>query len=197
MTNVVQLKSQNAYQLKITLDHTKPAIWRRFIVDSDMKLPDVHKLIQTVMGWYNSHLHQFRINDKFYCSPDVDALSEYTDYRKIRLNSVITYEKQKFHYDYDFGDGWEHSIVLEKIIPKGKNKNYPVCIGGKRNCPPEDCGGSGGYADLLEIIKDPGNEEYEEMMDWLGGGFDPEEFNIDDINESLQEEDFGCIILFD
>jgi hypothetical protein len=197
MSKVKQLKSQDAYQLKISLDHVKPAIWRRFIVDSDIKLPDLHKVIQTVMGWYNSHLHQFRINDQFYSSPDEEALSEYVDYRKIRLNAVIANEKQKFHYDYDFGDGWEHTLVLEKIIPKEKNKKYPMCIAGKRNCPPEDCGGPGGYEGMLEIIKDPSDEEYEEMMDWLGGDYDPEEFDIDSINELLQEKDYGCVQLFD
>ncbi len=197
MSNVKQLRSQDVYQLKIMLDHTKPPVWRRFIVESDMKLPDLHKVIQTVMGWFNSHLHQFRINGKSYTAPDEEFMSEVTDYRKIRLNAVITKEKQKFHYDYDFGDGWEHTIVLEKILPKDKNMRYPTCVDGKRNCPPEDCGGPGGYADLLEVIKDPGNEEYEEMMEWLGGIFDPEEFDIDGINEALQQSDYGCILLFD
>ncbi|MBN2160544.1 MAG: plasmid pRiA4b ORF-3 family protein [Spirochaetes bacterium] len=197
MANVKQIKSNDAYQLKISLDHIAQAIWRRIIVDADMKLPDLHKVIQTVMGWYNSHLHQFRIDDAYYALPDEEDLSESTDYRKVRLNAVITKENQKFHYDYDFGDGWEHTIVLEKILPKDKNMQYPICVDGKRKCPPEDCGGPGGYEDLLETIKHPGTEEYEDMMDWLGGEFDPEEFNIDEVNDSLKQEDFGCVILFD
>jgi hypothetical protein len=197
MANVKQLKSQDAYQLKISIDHIKPAIWRRVIIESDMKLPDLHKVIQTVMGWYNSHLHAFRIDDTVYSEPDEDALSEYVDYRKVRLNAVITNEKEKFNYDYDFGDGWEHTIVLEKIIPKDKNIKYPICIDGKRNCPPEDCGGPGGYEDLMEIINDPANDRYEEMTEWLGGGYDPEEFNIDFVNESLREKDYGCLTLYD
>src|SRR5271157_583998 len=145
MTNIKQLKSNDAYQLKISLNHIKPVIWRRFVVDSDIKLPDLHKVIQTVMGWYNSHLHQFRINKQSYSLPDEDELMEFIDYRKIKLNSLITNEKQKFYYDYDFGDGWEHTIILEKIIQKDKDIKYPVCIDGKRKCPPEDCGGDGGY----------------------------------------------------
>src|SRR3990172_7013373 len=196
MAKVKQLKSKDAYQLKISLDHVKPAIWRRFIVESDIKLPVLHKVIQIVMGWYNSHLHQFRINDQFYSSPDEEALSEYVDYRKTRLNALITNEKQKFHYDYDFGDGGEHTIVLEKIIPREKSTKYPICIDGKRNSPPEDCGGAGGYEDLLETISDPANDEYEDMLGWLGGDYDPEEFDIDSINKSLREKDFGCIELF-
>src|SRR5208337_4543131 len=129
--------------------------------------------------------------------PDEDELMEFIDYRKIKLNSLITNEKQKFYYDYDFGDGWEHTIILEKIIQKDKDIKYPVCIDGKRKCPPEDCGGDGGYEDLIEILKSPGNEEYEDMIDWLGGEYDPEEFNIDEINEMLKEKDYGCIELFE
>jgi hypothetical protein len=185
MPNVKQLKSPNAYQLKISLDHVTPAIWRRFVVDSDIKLPDLHKVIQTVMGWYNSHLHLFRINDRLYSFPDEEAFLDYIDYRKIRLNAVITKEKQKFHYDYDFGDGWEHTLALEKIVPKEKGTKYPICVDGKRSCPPEDCGGPGGYEDMLEIIKDPSDEQYEEMLDWLGGDFDAEGFDVDSVNVGL------------
>ena len=197
MTKIKQLKSNDVYQLKISLNHIKPSIWRRFIVDADIKLPDLHGIIQTVMGWYNTHLHQFRINNQFYSLPDEDAITEHADYRKIRLNSVITNEKQKFYYDYDFGDDWEHTIILEKIIPKDKNMKYPICVDGKRNSPPEDCGGVGGYEDLIEIIKHPGTEELDDMINWLGGEYDPEEFNIDSVNEMLKEKDFGCIDLFE
>ncbi len=193
MAKVKQLKSNNVYQLKITLNYTKPAIWRKFIVESDIKLSDLHRIIQTVMGWYNSHLNHFRINNEFYSMLDDEMELEYIDYRKIKLNQVILKEKQKFYYEYDFGDGWEHTIILEKILPKDSNMKYPVCIDGKRRCPPEDCGGVGGYEDLLEIIKDPKNDGYDEMMDWLGDEFNPEEFEIDIINEMLKEKDYGCL----
>lgn len=192
MTNVIPIKSKDNYQLKITLNYSKPAIWRRFIVNSDMKLPDLHKVIQTVMGWSNSHLHQFIAGNNFYSLPDDDSFTESIDYRKIKLSQILAKEKQSIVYEYDFGDGWEHKIVLEKILHNHEQK-LPLCIDGKRNCPPEDCGGPGGYENLLEIISDPGNEEYDEMIDWLGDDFDPDYFNIEVINDMLKEKNYGCI----
>ncbi len=192
MAKVVQLRKSDWYQLKITLNNIKPAIWRRFIVRSDIKLPDLHKVIQTVMGWSNSHLHQFIIDGKFYAEPDDESFTESIDYRKIRLNQVLAGEKQAIKYEYDFGDGWEHQIVLEKVLNDNTQK-HPVCLDGKRNCPPEDCGGPFGYDDLLKAFSDPENEEHEDIIDWLGEDFDPEYFDIEEINEMLQEKDYGCI----
>ncbi|HPL16363.1 MAG TPA: plasmid pRiA4b ORF-3 family protein [Spirochaetota bacterium] len=197
MATVKKIKSDQVFQLKITLNDIKPPIWRRILVDSDVKLPDLHKIIQTSMGWINSHLHQFIINDQFYSIPDGESFCEVVDYRRIKLNSLFNVPKSKFIYEYDFGDGWEHTIVIEKILSRDKNTYYPICVDGKRNCPPEDCGGSGGYENLIEIIKDPKHEEYSEMMEWLGGDYNPEEFNIDEVNELLHEKDYGCIELFD
>ena len=196
MTNVKQLRSKHSYQLKITLNYTKPPVWRRFIVDSDIKLPDLHKVIQTVMGWYNSHLHQFLINEDYYSLPDDEFESDSIDYRKVKLDRVITAPKQKFSYEYDFGDGWEHTIVLEKILPKEMQAKHPVCIDGKRNCPPEDCGGIPGYEDLCDIMQKPKSKNYREMIEWLGEVYDPEKFDLESINDMLKEKDFGCITLF-
>lgn len=195
MTNVIHLKDFECYQLKITLNHIKPVIWRRFIVDSNIKLPDLHKIIQTVMGWTNSHLHQFAKDRKFYSEPEEDSYSKYIDYRKIRLNQIVANEKESFSYEYDFGDGWEHEIVLEKILKNHKQK-YPVCIDGKRNCPPEDCGGPFGYENLIDALADSRHEDHSEMMEWIGGGFDAEYFDIEEVNEMLKEKDYGCITLF-
>lgn len=192
MGKVVQLRKTGWYQLKISLDNVKPLIWRRFLVKSDIKLPDLHKVIQTVMGWTNSHLHQFIIGGKFYSEPDEESFTEYVDYRKTRLNQVLTGEKQSIKYEYDFGDGWEHKIVLEKVLSEHAGR-YPVCLDGKRNRPPEDCGGPSGYEDLLKVISNPEDEEYDEMMEWLGPGFDPEYIDIKEINKMLREKDFGCI----
>lgn len=185
------------YQLKITLQDVKPLIWRKFLVDSNTKLSDLHKIIQTVMGWTNSHLHEFRINNVIYCEPDEEIEIEYVDYTKVKLKNLIANEGDKFHYAYDFGDGWEHIIELEKILPYDKGSKYPVCVAGERRCPPEDCGGPWGYEDILKIIQDPEHEEYEEQIEWLGDNFDPEYFNLDEINELLKEKDYGCITLLD
>jgi hypothetical protein len=194
MAKVVQLKSGDWFQLKITLKDVKPAIWRRFLVPSDIRLPDLHKVIQTVMRWSNSHLHQFVIDGSFYCLPDEDSIAECIDYRKIKLDQVMLKEKQVISYDYDFGDGWEHRIVLEKIM-RGSDVKRAVCLAGKRHCPPEDCGGPYGYMDLLKVISDPNDEEHVEMMEWLGGEFDPEYFDIEEINSMLKQKDYGCVSL--
>ncbi|HPK23203.1 MAG TPA: plasmid pRiA4b ORF-3 family protein [Smithella sp.] len=197
MATVKRIKSDNVFQLKITLNHIKPPIWRRVLVDSDIKLPDLHKIIQTVMGWTNSHLHQFIIGNQYYSLPSDESFYKVVDYRRIKLDSLFNTPKSNFIYEYDFGDGWEHSIVIEKILPREKNTYYPICIDGKRSCPPEDCGGTFGYENLITIINNPEHEEYDEMMEWLGDYFDPKEFNIDEVNEFLREKNFGCVELFD
>ncbi len=107
------------------------------------------------------------------------------DSRKTKLNKILVGEKDTLKYEYDFGDGWDHTIVLEKIVEVDDHQPIPVCIKGKRNCPPEDCGGVWGYEDLLEIISDPKHPEHEEMLEWLGVEFDPEYFNLEEINEQL------------
>lgn len=147
------------------------------------------------MGWTNSHLHQFVKDKKFYSEPEEDSYSKFIDYRKIRLNQIVTKEKESFSYEYDFGDGWEHKIVLEKILKNHKQK-YPTCIDGKRNCPPEDCGGPFGYENLIDALTNSKHEDHKEMMEWIGGGFDTEYFDIEEINEMLKEKDYGCITLF-
>ena len=184
------------YQIKITLNDTKPPIWRRFLVESNVKLPDLHKIIQTVMGWTNSHLHQFDKNGQYFCEPAEQEYYETIDYTDIQLKEFLFGAGDSCFYDYDFGDSWRHKIVLEKILHFDKEQKYPVCIKGKRNCPPEDCGGIWEYYDLLEIIKNPKHPDYESMMDWLGEDFDPEYLDFEEINELLQQENFGCFSMF-
>lgn len=191
MANVLQLRSNEWYQLKISLNYINPLIWRRLVVKSDITLPELHKIIQTVMGWSNCHLHQFSANGKLYSEPDKKSLLEYIDYRKINLNQVLS-KKQPITYIYDFGDGWEHEIELEKILPN-HIKEHPYCIDGERSCPPEACGGPPGYEELLRIISDSGDDEYDEVLEWLDDSFHAEYFDIDEINNMLKNEDYGCI----
>ena len=176
------------YQLKVTLRDSKPPIWRRIQVPADITLHRLHLILQVVMGWGNYHLYGFRIKGRDFGEPDTEDdifnLNLVNSHRT-KLNKVLTKEKTQFIYDYDFGDSWEHRIVLEKILPVDPDKPYPVCIKGKRACPPEDCGGIWGYYDLLEIMKNPNHKEYAEMMDWVGGEFDTEEFDIEEINRLL------------
>ena len=105
----------------------------------------------------------------------------------VKLAEVISAEKDKFIYEYDFGDSWYHNILIEKILPPDTKKHYPVCIKGKRVCPPEDCGGVSGYYYFLEAILDPDHPEHEEMLEWEGGSFDPEAFDIDGVNRILKK----------
>ena len=178
---------QNIYQIQISLNGFTPKIWRRIQLKSDTLLPDLHDIIQLTMGWDDSHLHQFIKNKEFYGDPSVDEDFDTIDYRKIKLSAMLNKEKEKFIYEYDFGDSWEHTILLEKILPVDPNTKYPVCIAGEMNCPPEDCGGVWGYSELLEILKDPKHEEYEDYIEWLGDDFDPKEFDLEEVNKIFME----------
>ena len=189
----------NIYHLLIELNHSEPKIWRRVLVPANIPLTDLHKIIQTTMGWTNTHLHQFIKNNTIYSTgqeeEDIWGDIESVDYKEnnILLNDLLNIEKDNITYEYDFGDGWEHDIILEKILPVDEKTKYPVCLAGKMNCPPEDCGGVFGYSDLLKILKNPAHEEYESYMEWLDGEFDPELFDIDEVNDLLQQKDYGCI----
>ncbi len=187
------------YRIQISLMGSKPRIWRRILVSSDLLLPDFHKVIQTTMGWTDSHLHQFVKNRTFYSpkNEEDDFWEEmnYIDYSKIIISDLLKKEKDRITYEYDFGDSWHHDIILEKIEDNVTAKK-PSCLTGKNNCPPEDCGGVWGYSDILKIIKNPKHEEYEEYIEWLGEEFDPKYFDKKEINRRLKTEDFGCFIGF-
>ena len=174
------------YQLKITLKGIRPPIWRRILVPSTMTLPRLHQAIQISMGWTDSHLHQFIVGRTRFGMPDPDYNDGTRNEKSVRIQQLMTQEKDTVTYEYDFGDGWEHEIKLEKILPVEKGQRLPVCVAGKRACPPDDCGGVGGYYHILEAIEDPENPEYEEILYWLGESFDPEEFDLQEVNEILK-----------
>ena len=188
------------YQLKIELKRSKPKIWRRIVVPADLLLSDLHKVLQTVMGWENAHLHQFIKGEKYYSKrhEDDDFWDDHlnVDYTGLTVSDLLDKEKDRIIYEYDFGDGWEHDVLLEKVMEDDKGLVVPLCTGGKMSCPPEDIGGVWGYEQMLEIIKQPGHAEYESYLEWLGGDFDPTLFDLEEVNHLLKEEDFGCIDLF-
>ena len=132
----------------------------------------------------NYHVYQFIVGHTYFgeLSPDFDTEND----RKAKLSQILPREKQKFTYEYDFGDSWLREILVEKILPPEPGVRYPLCLKGRRACPPEGCGSVWAYGDLLEILKDPGNEEYEEMMDWLGDKFEPEAFDLGNVNRRLK-----------
>jgi len=190
-SNVTPLRQ--TYQLKVTLERIKPPIWRRLLVDSRMTLDALHNAIQVSMGWGNAHLHHFiDRQNTIYAPMDEDTFGfsdpDQIDESMILLNELLTKEKDWIKYEYDFGDGWEHKILLEKILPMEKNQ-FPVsCIKGKRACPPEDCGGPWGYNSIIEALAEPDTEEHAELLEWLEADLDdPEFFSSEEANVILQE----------
>jgi len=176
-------------QIKITLQRTASPIWRRILVENTRTFLELHHIIQVVMGWQNSHLFQFIVNGHKITEPDEDLDLELgeksVDASKARLGDFIKGEKVTFEYEYDFGDGWMHQIVVEKFLPREKKTKYPICLDGRLNCPPEDCGGIGGFYGMLEIIGSKGYPERKEMLQWLGGKYDAEHFDKDIVNIEL------------
>ncbi len=179
------------YQLKITLNHIKPDIWRRFTVSADIKLPDLSRVIQTVMGWKNIYRHQFMLGRTVYSTHSEEFAKYITDYTEIKLNQILK-KNLELKYIYDFRDEWEHTIVLEKVFRDYMDK-HPVCLEGERCCPPEDFGGYFGYQRILETLSDPKEKQYQNLPEWIGGTFDPEDFDKTEVCKKLKKKNFGCI----
>jgi hypothetical protein len=174
-------KATPVYQLKITLDHIKPPIWRRVQV-KDCTLSKLHDIIQAAMGWGQSHLWSFNVGGEEF-GDDADGEMDFSSARKAKLSGIVAAGVKKFRYTYDFGDDWEHTLVVEKALSADPAVQYPVCVDGKRACPPEDCGGSWGYGDVLKAVESPGKNP--DLLEWLGGEFDPEKFDLAEVNKDL------------
>jgi len=182
---------KKVYQFKITLKGIRPPIWRRIQVPENYTFWDLHVAIQDSMGWEDYHLHEFEIFDpskglkvNIGIPPEELGVSfgkETLPGWEERISDYFSMENRRAVYVYDFGDNWEHEIVLEKILPREEGVDYPVCVGGRRACPPEDCGGVWGYEEFLEAIADPDHELHDEMLEWVGGEFDPERFDPEEV----------------
>lgn len=173
--------------LRIVIREIEPIIWRRIEVPAAITLPKLHMVIQDTFGWTNSHLHSFYIGDKEYGYEDELGELDIIDERRIELCKILRINTPGFWYLYDFGDHWQHDVQIEHILPVRADRTYPICTAGARKCPPEDCGGTGGYEHLLEVIRNPEDEEYDSMLRWLGGKYDPEEFDLLGINRKLKK----------
>lgn len=212
----VRATPASVHQLKITLSRSKPPIWRRIEVASDARLSDLHWVIQVVMGWTNSHMHQFvardvrpkptrqearalgnsrgleelihrmRRRDRLLSDPEYE-LNDTEDEFAVTLKAFAPTVKSAFVYEYDFGDSWEHKVEVLKIGPPQAGVQYPRCLAGKLACPPEDCGGLWGYYDLLAALRDPKHARHDELVEWAGEEFDPEHFDLAEINATLAE----------
>ena len=174
---------KNPLSLKVTLRGTKPPVWRRLLIPGEMTLGDLHQAIQAAMGWHDSHLHAFDIAGREYGDPD--SVDDVADEERLTLNAVLNSGVSRFTYTYDFGDNWEHTVLIERTRRPLEAGRYPACIAGKRHCPPEDCGGPWGYQNLLAVLADPMHPDYPERVEWVGEDFDPEEFAIDVANARL------------
>jgi len=167
------------FTFKIELMDTQPLVVRSFSIASESSMYLLHHVIQEVMGWKNYHLYQFTfdnltIADKRLVS---DELGPVTDAKTIMVEDICTKKGAILNYEYDFGDGWEHQIELMEISNQPVNALLPIIISGQNACPPEDCGGVGGYEELKKVLLDPGNEENKDMLEWVGYKFNPQEFN--------------------
>jgi len=177
------------YRLKITLRDCKPPIWRRVVVRADMKLDRLHRVIQIAMGLTDSHLHQFLSGGAHYGQPDLegdDFGSETLNEKHYTVADLAPGAKQKFIYEYDFGDSWEDEVLVEEVLPPDPDFKHPVCLVGANACPPEDCGGIPGYYDLLAALADPKREQHEEMKEWVGVAWDATRFSLEDANAGLK-----------
>jgi hypothetical protein len=174
------------YQFKITLKDISPKIWRRFAAPADMSLHDLSMVIIEVMGWSGAHLYAYHIGGLEYGMPDdeLDADKGILADDDVLVKDALK-EKQQFEYVYDFGDDWRHQLVVEKITEADPEMKYPVCLGGERACPPEDCGGAPGYEDPGEAPEDPNHERHGELSGWAGD-YNPEEFDVKEVNERIK-----------
>ena len=180
----------DVYEIEVFLAETLPQIWRRFAVRSDITLAKLHDVLQIVMGWTNSHMHEFTDMKKTRYAPrfddlepdwDTDAVEEH----EVKLCDVMPRKGSRLMYEYDFGDCWRHGLKVVRIGPPEAGVHYPRCLAGERASPPEDVGGLGGYYGMLEALANPRHEQHDRWFEWIGGKFDAEAFDLDKVNRSL------------
>ena len=187
MKQTAGMREGDIAQIKVSLQDVEPAIWRRLEVPAEIKLARLHVALQAAMGWQDYHLHAFRIGDIEYGLPDPDYEPmgvPLKDDRRATLRSLVSVG-ESFVYEYDFGDGWEHEILVEAVLAPRPRTRYPRVVDGARACPPEDVGGPPGYEGFLEAVGDPRHAEHDSMLDWAGGSFDAEAFDTDAANREL------------
>ncbi|PCJ50143.1 MAG: hypothetical protein COA73_18545 [Candidatus Hydrogenedentota bacterium] len=181
--------TQKIFTLRIALCDSKPEIWRRFQIRDDMTLGKLHDVIQIVMGWDDSHLHEFEDGKQCYSKilPDEESFGESPiNEDEIVVEQILNRKKKKLMYNYDMGDYWQHILVVEEIGEPDPKTFYPNCLEGAYAGPPEDCGGVWGYQNMLEALADPNHDEHEFVVEWIGEEYDAEEFDLKGINKVLK-----------
>lgn len=173
------------YQLKITLRGIRPPIWRRVLVGDTVTLHQLHRVIQAAMGWEDAHLHRFTINNELYGEPSTEGFYRVKDERKSTLGETAPEAKTRFRYEYDLSDEWDHEVVVEEILAVAPEQILPLCVTGKRACPPEGVGGAWGYGALLEAMKNPRHPERTRFARLIET-FKPDAFDLAATNRRLQ-----------
>jgi hypothetical protein len=176
---------QAVLALRVTLEDVRPLVWRRLLVPGSVRLDKLHGMLQAAMGWEDYHLHSFQVGDARFGMQFDDYPDDELDEKSVTVLRAVG-DERRFFYEYDFGDSWGHEIVVESLSRLPLGLKFGVCVDGQNACPPEDCGGAGGYADLLDVLGDPEHDEYEHMRSWVGGSFDPTEFDVALVNARLQ-----------
>jgi len=176
---------KGVFQLRITLVDVEPTVWRRILMPAAVRVAKLHDIFQAAMGWTNSHLHSFEIGGAGYGMHFEDFPEDEIDEKQVTVLRAVG-EHRRFSYEYDFGDSWEHEVVVEDFVRIPLGLKHAVCVDGQNACPPEDCGGAGGYAELLEVLANPEHEEHAHFMSWVGGTFDATFFDLAGVNVALQ-----------
>ena len=173
-------------QLKVSLRGARPPIWRRFLLPADTNLHRLHDALQVVMGWSDQHMHQFEVGGVTYGTRAPEIGDHVVSEAKTTIAQVLRRPKDKLRYIYDFGDSWQHDVLLEKVLPPAEFQSFfPIIVAGKGACPPEDVGGLGGYYQLLSVLSNPEHDEYSEMLEWAGGPIDPAQFDVRSLNQAI------------
>jgi hypothetical protein len=178
------------FRLKIALTDIAPMIWRR-VETPDCTLWDLHQIIQAAMPWADSHMWDFAVTRAERYGPEDDEEMDYRDAAGVTLSSLKERGVKKLSYTYDYGDSWDHAVTFEKPVARDPGAKYPRCVAGARAAPPEDCGGAPGYLNLVALMADPKDPEYAERVEWLGGAYDPEAFDLAAISSRLQKLDIN------
>ena len=177
---------QQAFILNVQLLDVEPTVQRRIVVSSDTLLPKLHKILQAVMGWEDAHMHQFIVGRTFYCSPIPEFMENAVNSKAVKIGQLLQRKGSKILYEYDFGDGWMHEIKLEKTVDPNDYPTLPLCLAGENACPPEDCGGPWGFAELMETLKHPEDPGYPDAIEWLGEDYSPQLFDLEAVQKMLK-----------
>jgi hypothetical protein len=187
MTAKARSSDKTTLQLHIALRRTDPIVWRRVLVAGAMPLDKLHSVFQVVMGWGNRHLHAFEVSGQQYGVPDDERDDDVDELDEVGIQIQIALgDDDRFTYEYDFGDGWVHDVIVEDVIESEIPLREAVCLDGARACPPEDCGGTSAFAEALKILSNPSHLGYREMTERFGGMFDPEFFSLIETNAKIQ-----------